>query len=767
MPLERVVEFRIAGDIDTIPELIYFIGKAGVAMFEERPEKLPKPHDPILFQKAKKIDEFLNQLMLYIQPQQVKLPLENLEQQVNAVLEKLESIYKDVLYRVRLADELRTKLAISREIFSLKTVSIPKTESIDIFIVLPGKAIRETIELAKSFNASVIQQGNILIVAIERRSASQLKTALEKLGVKIFTPQEVAEVDPPDIIEDKLKKVEEELRAIVLRHKDLIDYAYTLRGVIATVIDTFNKSAIDEGLEVGRLFESYEREINKLEYQLASLSKIRKVLNALSEKESLKIPEGYKLVIDPETPIEAPHVIQEIDGVKIALVRGDAKGLEMPREYLTDIKTGRELVENAIRSTEVSLQKLKKELETLEKLYSEYSLYGDKNWEGHRNTASVIFYTLEKDVKKIDDILTEFIRRNLVKLDVVKKIRYKYFDKVPVERRPTLEKYPTPIRQFTKIVYMYGVPKADELSPVPLVALIFPVFFGWMYGDLGHGFLLFLLGVLLMTKLYGGRHRDWGVIWTLTGLVSMFFGAFVYQEAFGFGLKELGIKMPTLPLLHIFGVHTLVESEGVIIALRAAFLLGFLLLLLAFISKIINTVLKGEPDVAIAVVLPQALLFFSLGMVFFSLIKDAFHMEFLTPLMQLPWIYVFLLAFIWSATGALVLKARYKHHEEAPPITEEFIMGFVEGSLAALANIPSFSRLVILILIHGVLTKLANGVAIALGPAGLLFAVFAHALIASAEGLFSTVQSLRLTFYEIFSKFYEGRGRLFTPLALP
>ena len=94
-------------------------------------------------------------------------------------------------------------------------------------------------------------------------------------------------------------------------------------------------------------------------------------------------------------------------------------------------------------------------------------------------------------------------------------------------------------------------------------------------------------------------------------------------------------------------------------------------------------------------------------------------------------------------------------------------MGFVESSLGALANIPSFARLVILILIHGVLTKLVNGVAISLGPAGILFAVFGHALIAAAEGLFSMVQSLRLVFYETLSKFYEGRGRLFTPLTLP
>lgn len=767
MPLERVVEFRLAAQVDLLPEVIYFVGKAGVAMFEERPERLPRPRDPAVFQKAKKIDEFLNQLLFYVQPQQVTLPLNTLESQIDLVLEKLEAVYREVSYYTRLIEELRGKLAVSREVVGVKTTAFPKTEALEVFVALPGRAVKEAVELVKSHGGTVAQQGNALIVAVERRSAQQLKNALEKLGTRIFSLQEVADMEPPSALEERLRRAEEELKAVTEKHKDLINYAYTLKVAAAAVAETFNKSAIDEGIEIGRVFESYEKEIKRLEEQLTHLSRIKKVLDAFSDRKELKLPEGYKLVADPETPITVPHTIEDVNGIKVALVKGEVRGVEIPQEYLSDIKTGRELVENAIKSLETSLQKLKKELETIEKLYHEYSIYGDKRWEEHKDMASVIFYVLEKDAKKVEEALVEFVRRNLGKLDVVKKTRYKYFEAVPVERRPTLERYPTPIRQFTKIVYLYGVPKPNEISPVPLVALLFPIFFGWMYGDLGHGFLLFLLGLLLMKKLFGGRYRDWGVIWTLTGLVSMFFGAFVYQEVFGFGFKELGIKTPIPPVLHLFGEHELVATDGVLAAIKAAFILGFFLILLAFLSKFVNTLLKGEPDVAVGVVLPQVVLFFSLGMVFFSLVKNALNLGFLEPLLQLPWMYIFVVAFIWSAAGAFALRAKYKHHEEAPPVTEEFMMGFVESSLGALANIPSFARLVILILIHGVLTKLVNGVAISLGPAGILFAVFGHALIAAAEGLFSMVQSLRLVFYETLSKFYEGRGRLFTPLTLP
>ncbi|MGC9049439.1 V-type ATPase 116kDa subunit family protein [Pyrobaculum sp.] len=767
MPIERVVEFRVATSLDLVPELIYYIGKTGAAMFEERPEKLPRPRDPPLFHKIKKIDEFLNQLQIYFQPQQVSLPLEPLESQVDSVLEKLGAVQKEVAYYTRLLDELRSKLSTSREVATVKTQQQPRTEMLDAFVAIPGRALKEAVELVKAANATVAQQGNVLLVVAERGRAPQLRAALEKLGAKVLTLQEVAEIEPPDVLEERLRRVEEELKSTVQRHSDLINYAYTLRSAASSIMEVFNKSAIDEGAEVGHLFESYENEIRRTERQLADLRRIKQVLEGLSGRESLKLPEGFKLYVDPELPIEAPHVLQEINGVKVALVRGEARGLEVPLEYLADIKTGRQLVEGAIASAEAALRKLRRDLEVLEKQYGELSLYGDKRWEEHRDVATLVFYVLERDVKKIDDALSEFARRNSARLDILRRTRYKYFDSVPMERRPTLEKYPAPIRQFTHIVYMYGVPRPYEISPVPLVALMFPLFFGWMYGDLGHGFLLFLLGVLLMTKLYGGRHRDWGVIWTVTGLTSMFFGAFVYQEAFGFPLSAFGIEMPSAPLFHLFGEHQLVATEGVVMAIRAAFILGFFLILLSFLAKFVNTWLKGEPDVALGLILPQVVLFFSLAMVFFSLVKEALHLQFMSPILQLPWIYVFLVALLWSFAGALALRAKYKHHEEAPPITEELILGFVEGSLGALANIPSFARLVILILIHGVLTKLVNGVALSLGPAGIAFAIFGHSLIATAEGLFSLVQSLRLSFYETLSKFYEGRGRLFLPLKLP
>lgn len=768
MPRERVVEFKVACHVDVLPELIYFIGKTKAAMFESRPEKLPRPRDPALLQKARKIDELISPIVPHAQPRQVSLPLESLEAQIDRILQQLEPAHKEVMYYLQLADELKAKLAISRELAAIRAAVPPKTEALEVYVVLPGRAAREAAELAKSYNALLVQHGGVQVIAAERRVAEQLKSALQKLGARVFTLQEVSEIEPPEALEDRLRKTEEGLRSAISRHRDMIDYAYTLRNSVALIAETFSRSAIDEGVEAGRYFGTVEREIERMEEQLSRLKKIKLFLDKVPEKAGLKLPEGFRLYIEPETPIAAPHTIQEIGGIKVAIVRGEARGIEIPAEYLSSLETGRRLVEDAIKSTEHSIHRLKRELEIAKRQYREFSVYGDMRWGEHRDVASITFYVLERDVKRIDDALAEFVKHNVVKLDIIRRVRYKYLSTVPAKRRPTLEKLPTPIKQLATIVYWYGMPKADEVSPTIFLALMFVFYYGWMYGDLGHGLLMTIFGVLLMKWLFGGKYKSWGIFWATTGAVCMLFGALVYHEIFGFGFEELGVKLPVPPVFHLFEHGWAPAHEGVYFQLRAIFIMALILLLVCFTLRVVNFMLKGERDVALGVVLPNVLAFWCFAMILFTLVKESIGLHFLEPVLQVPWHLVLLGAIAWGFGGALTLRMKYRHHEEAPPVMDEAIIGIIEGFIAAFANIASYSRLLIIILMHGVFTKMANEFAISLGmPLGFAAAAFFHLFIAFAEGFVSLIQSLRLVYYEMASKFYEAGGRPFTPLAIP
>lgn len=47
--------------------------------------------------------------------------------------------------------------------------------------------------------------------------------------------------------------------------------------------------------------------------------------------------------------------------------------------------------------------------------------------------------------------------------------------------------------QFQAIIDTYGVPKYKEINPTVFSIVTFPFLFGVMFGDIGHGFILFLL----------------------------------------------------------------------------------------------------------------------------------------------------------------------------------------------------------------------------------------------------------------------------------
>jgi len=51
---------------------------------------------------------------------------------------------------------------------------------------------------------------------------------------------------------------------------------------------------------------------------------------------------------------------------------------------------------------------------------------------------------------------------------------------------------------FQEVVNTYGIPMYKEVNPAVFACVSFPFLFGVMFGDMGHGFLLLLLGTFLV-----------------------------------------------------------------------------------------------------------------------------------------------------------------------------------------------------------------------------------------------------------------------------
>ena len=62
---------------------------------------------------------------------------------------------------------------------------------------------------------------------------------------------------------------------------------------------------------------------------------------------------------------------------------------------------------------------------------------------------------------------------------------------------PTKLKNPKFFKPFEMFIEMYGLPAADEMDPTMFVALTYTLIFGAMFGDLGQGALLFIVGGIL------------------------------------------------------------------------------------------------------------------------------------------------------------------------------------------------------------------------------------------------------------------------------
>lgn len=94
---------------------------------------------------------------------------------------------------------------------------------------------------------------------------------------------------------------------------------------------------------------------------------------------------------------------------------------------------------------------------------------------------------------------------------------------------PTKLKNPRLFRPFEYIVEMFGVPSSDDVDVTSFVAITYTVIFGLMFGDLGQGFVLAVIGFVMWKFM----HMQMGKILIPCGLSAMVAGL-AYGSFFGY-----------------------------------------------------------------------------------------------------------------------------------------------------------------------------------------------------------------------------------------
>lgn len=341
---------------------------------------------------------------------------------------------------------------------------------------------------------------------------------------------------------------------------------------------------------------------------------------------------------------------------------------------------------------------------------------------------------------------------------------------MPIDRKgasndvPTLLKNNILTRPFEMFVKMYGLPRYGGLDPTPYVAFTYCLMYGIMFGDLGQGLVISILGFILSKVSKNGL----APIMMRIGLFSAAFGV-LYGSVFG-------IETIITPFFHrenIWRFLGYTEQPHNIFQVATTLLIAALMLGVVFIliSIGINTILSFKN-----MNLGEAL--FSVnglcGFVLYSAIVVGavttlmFGMNLMTPayiilLIALPAVLIF---FKHPLTNLITHTKPAEKVSVGNFIIENFIEMF-EAALSYLSNTMSFLRIGGFIMSHAgmmlVVAQLAGGTEeITVGT--VITYIIGNIIVMGVEGLLVGIQVLRLEFYEIFSRFYAGDGHGFTPI---
>jgi V/A-type H+-transporting ATPase subunit I len=306
------------------------------------------------------------------------------------------------------------------------------------------------------------------------------------------------------------------------------------------------------------------------------------------------------------------------------------------------------------------------------------------------------------------------------------------------------------IKPFENYVEMYGLPLYNEIDPTPIVAITYSIIFGIMFGDLGQGFIILLIALFMKYK----KKMFLGDIMIRCSIFSMIFG-FLYNSVFGY---EGVLPVTILPVHNDSYVQTV---------LFATVGLGVLLIIFCMCLNIVNGVKQKNIE---KILFSQNGI---AGLVFYVTIISAVVLLMLFKISILvPVLFVFLILLLLIIGLKEPLSKLCEHRKDWVPENKvdfaiQAFFELFEIVLAFLSNSISYIRIGAFILSHAAMMLAVFTIGQMFGNANNpLVLIIGNIFVIALEGLVVGIQGLRLQFYEMFSRFYEGGGKPFEPVSI-
>jgi len=299
-----------------------------------------------------------------------------------------------------------------------------------------------------------------------------------------------------------------------------------------------------------------------------------------------------------------------------------------------------------------------------------------------------------------------------------------HFSQPPAQlARPSVLHNPRWARPFETFARLLGVPGEAEADPSVLLAVLAPLMFGFMFGDIGQGAVLVLAG-LALRKRYAAAE-----LLLAGGIAAMIFGTL-----FGSVFAREGI----VPALWLYPLQQPLEL------LKVGLVGGSVVICLGLALDALESYWAGA------------------GMRW-SATRAGLVLSYLAALacaVAPRAVWGVPLGLIWYCAGEVAF-AEHPAQRVGSSLAEA-----IESLLQLLVNTLSFVRVGAFALAHAGLAAAINALCAGIGPHWLAFIGLAlgNAVLILIEGLVVGIQTTRLVLFEFFIRFLRGSGRALKPL---
>ena len=333
---------------------------------------------------------------------------------------------------------------------------------------------------------------------------------------------------------------------------------------------------------------------------------------------------------------------------------------------------------------------------------------------------------------------------------------------------------PRLLAPFKMLVTNYSIPQYGTVDPTPFVFVAYLAMFGLMFGDVGHGLTLALVGILGMARYKGSSSNIRNImklaVWC--GGSAMVAGV-LFGSYFGLGL------LPPLWFSYhgaVVGEHTVGVVKNVYDILLITIWFGIGVIGLGLLLNWVNRARRRDWF---------GLLFDKAGLIggwiYAAGVYTAFYFAGKSYKQLPPGNFLFLAIGLPVLLLALKAPLEFISHPGHKPFRVftlidwgmEWIVEILEIFAGYLANTLSFMRVaglgiahVSLVVAFFAIAGMLRGPGGAFSPWSYLALVAGNVLIIALEGLSAGIQSLRLNYYEFFSKYFSGSGKAYEPISL-